>query len=427
MEQSCAEIHVSTFIRKRRGTPMSKILYYDCFAGISGDMNLGAMIDLGVPAEHLRSELLKLGLDGYHLDISPDQRKGISGTRVDVVLYDHQHHHGKVEGHADHQEHNHNHRNLDDIVQIIRHSALSERVKDKSIRVFSALAEAEGKVHGIPVDRIHFHEVGAIDAIIDIVGAAICAEYLDVDRIVSSPVELGGGFVTCAHGTFPVPAPATAELLAGIHVKTGAVQSEATTPTGAAIIATFADSFSEKISFTVRKTGYGLGRRDTEIPNVLRVFLGEETADTINNGDTCWIIETNIDDMNPEFHGYLMERLFNAGADDVYFAPIIMKKGRPAVRVSFMCDDTHRNALSDILIRESTTFGFRITRAEKTSLERKETSFLSSIGEIRIKIAIKDGVPLKWKAEYDDCAAIAREKNIPIRDVYDIVRREFTI
>lgn len=276
-----------------------RTLYYDCFSGISGDMNLGAMIDLGVEPEYLIEELEKLNLKGeYKLKITKDSRKGIHGTKVEVILQNnqediccqehaHEHHHEHNHEHHCHnhsqhhhhehgQEHDHEHRNLKDIEEIIKSSSLSERVKDLSLNIFMKVAEAEAKVHGKPLYEVHFHEVGAIDSIVDIVGAAICMDYLKVDQVLASPVELGGGFVKCAHGLIPVPAPATLEILKGVPVKTGAIQFETTTPTGAAILAASVQEFTELKGFIIDKIGYGIGGRDTEIPNVLRAYLGKK-------------------------------------------------------------------------------------------------------------------------------------------------------
>ena len=293
---------------------MKKILYYDCFAGISGDMNLGAMIDIGVSPDFLIGELKKLNLDGYQIHVSTQQRKGITGTQVKVALTgdnlenDHNHGHGHGHGHGhDHHHHGHSHhrisilerlkrriipeyyeeferehhhhhdgdRNIKDIEKIVNESALSDKVKSMSMDIFRLIAQAEAKIHGKPIEEVHFHEVGAVDSIVDIVGAAICIEYLAPDRIISSPVEMGGGFVDCAHGRFPVPAPATLEIMKGKPMKLGAVPFEMTTPTGAAILAALVDEFTEKMSVTILKTGYGIGQRDTEIPNVLRVCMAE--------------------------------------------------------------------------------------------------------------------------------------------------------
>lgn len=283
-----------------------RILYYDCFCGISGDMNLAALIDLGVPKEYLMQELSKMKLDSeYKLIIDTSVKHGITGTRVDVILNnelshdthvseqalhghnnDHTHHHGEHihdhehshKEHVHHHEHKHHHRNLKDIEEIINSSDLSDKVKKLSLDMFMKVAEAEAKVHGKELYEVHFHEVGAIDSIVDIVGAAICLDYLKVDKIIASPVQVGGGFVKCAHGLMPVPAPATVEILKNIPISVGIVQFETTTPTGAAILAANAHEFTSKIDFSIKKVAYGIGHRDLEIPNVLRVYLGEKES-----------------------------------------------------------------------------------------------------------------------------------------------------
>jgi pyridinium-3,5-bisthiocarboxylic acid mononucleotide nickel chelatase len=310
-----------------------KILYYDCFAGISGDMNLGAMLDMGVDQKYLLKELDNLPIDSYKIKVYKDKRGGITGTKVDVIVPPQK----KASS-----RHTQKKRTFRDITRMIRQSNLSANVKRISIDIFTRLARAEGKIHGHKIEDVHFHEVGAIDSIIDIVGAAICLDYLKVDKVISSPIQVGSGIINCSHGTLPVPAPATAEVLQGIPIKTGLVPFEATTPTGAAIIAATAVSFTEKIDFTPLKIGYGLGSKDSSIPNVLRLFLGEISANDAKADDPetgeAVIIECNIDDMNPEFYDALMERLFAAGAHDVFLTPIIMKKSRPAVMVSVLCD-----------------------------------------------------------------------------------------
>ncbi len=304
---------------------MKRILYYDCFAGISGDMNLGALVDLGVDAGQLEKELGKLNIEGFRLEVKSDMRKGISGTKVTVVV--------------DHPE-NEKHRHLSHIEELINGSSLSDSIKAKSLAIFDLVAEAEAKVHNISKEQVHFHEVGALDSIADIVGAAICQEYLEVDEIQASPVQLGGGFVKCAHGMMPVPAPATAEIVADIPVKTGLVEYEATTPTGAAILAATVDRFESRMELVVLKTGYGIGQRDGEIPNVLRVYLAEGSKRVTEDveEEEAVMLECNLDDMNPERYTHVMDLLFEAGAADVFIIPIVMKKSRPGHMLSVLCN-----------------------------------------------------------------------------------------
>ncbi|MBZ9621587.1 nickel pincer cofactor biosynthesis protein LarC [Clostridium sp. FP2] len=407
-----------------------KILYYDCFSGISGDMNLGALIDLGVDEKYLIEELDKLRLDGYEIKVSRGIRKGIEGTKVDVMLQEHNHQHshdGNEDGHSHgHMNHNHHdHRNLKDIEKIIDCSELSSNVKELSKKMFMKVAEAEAKVHGKPLYEVHFHEVGAIDSIVDIVGAAICISYLNVDKIMSSSIELGGGFVKCAHGIIPVPAPATVEILKGIPVKLGAVPFETTTPTGAAILAVNVCEFKDNNNFIVNKIGYGIGNRDTEIPNVLRVMLVEENnlSDTykVENEDKVFeeIVECNIDDMNPELYEYIIDKLFNEGALDVYFIPIIMKKGRPGVKISVLCQVAKLEKMKEVLFRETTTFGVRSFKVDKTMLQREFVKVNTSYGEITLKEAYYKGEKLKSKLEYEECKKIAEDRGISLREVYE--------
>jgi len=402
-----------------------KILYYDCFAGISGDMNLGAMIDLGVDPSYIKKELSKLPVHGYEIQIGTDTRKGISGTRVQVIIdSDHQHpdesHH-----HQGHGEHSHHHHTWHQIKEIIEKSGLDQKVKDISLAIFSKIAEAEAKIHNKPVDDVHFHEVGAIDSIVDIVGAAICIHFLEPDEILCSTVELGGGFVKCAHGIYPVPAPATAEIVLNIPVRKGAVDYEATTPTGAAILAACVNQFTDKTDFTITKTGYGIGSKDASIPNVLRVFLCSTIKDETETVPS-FIIECNIDDMNPEFYDYIIDSLFSAGAKDVFITPIIMKKSRPAVKLSVLCTPDAENRVNEVLFRETSTLGVRKYNIDKTMLERKIEQISTRFGDVSVKSAFYQGVCIKSKPEYEDCIKIARTKGIPVSHVYREVEKELS-
>ena len=309
-----------------------KILYYDCFAGISGDMNLGAMIDLGVDPEYLRAELRKIAIGSYEIRVRREERRGIFGTKLDVIL-------PSGEGAL---RHTITGTGRSRILPGSSREALFPMGSNARVLIsWVRLPRAEAKIHGHAIDEVEFHEVGAIDSIVDVVGAAICFESLRVDQILSSPVQVGGGFVKCAHGMLPVPAPATAEILTGIPIRSGLVPFETTTPTGAAIVAATAGRFTDRVDFTPLKIGYGIGQRDTEVPNVLRVFLGEmddEGRDQDVEVREACLMECNIDDMNPELYEGIVERLFEKGALDVYLTPIIMKKSRPAVMISILCD-----------------------------------------------------------------------------------------
>ena len=418
------------------------ILYYDCFSGISGDMNMAALIDLGVDPQYLRSELSKLKLSGYELKISRDVRHAISGTRVDVVLLEnhqkaHNHSHGHQQGQeqehvhihepsgdhdpSDKSNHGHVHRNLDDIRTIVNKSGLNELVKNLSVRMFEVIAKAEARVHGTSIERIHFHEVGAVDSIVDIVGAAICLDYLQVDRVMASTVEVGGGFVRCAHGTMPVPAPATAEILKGAPVRMGTVSQETTTPTGAAILASNVDEFTDHKQMSIRKIGYGIGHKKFEIPNILRVYLGSEVEPGPGKGyqtNKAVEISSNIDDMNPEYYEHVMNQLFDAGADEVYITPVIMKKTRPANLLSVLCREEKEEEISRVLFRHTSTLGLRRKSVDKSELERREETKQTRFGQVSVKTAYLDGKLLKYKPEYDDCKGIAREHNKSIQEVY---------
>jgi len=430
-----------------------KILYYDCFAGISGDMHLGAMIDAGVDPEHLLSELDKLPVSGFRLEIRRDKKQSIEGTRVDVVLdpgtdepehghghshasgHSHGHRHGHGHGHAHAHDHGHGHshshshaqphRNLADIEQIVDKSTLPEGTKKRARRMFRIIAEAEAKIHGVPVSEIHFHEVGAVDSIVDIIGAAICLEYLKPDRILCSTVELGSGTIRCAHGTMPVPAPATAEILKDIPVRIGGTGHEATTPTGAAILAANVDEFTDRPAFRPERTAYGIGQRDAELPNVLRVYVGEGTAPGSTKSDQKIMISCQIDDMNPEQYPHIMDRLLSMGASDVSLTPTIMKKGRPGVILDVLCDAKLLSRLADTILKETTTLGVRYHPVSRIMLERESVSFQSSLGPVTVKKAMLDGNLVKWKAEYEDCKALADKHKMPLRDVIIRVDAEF--
>ena len=413
-----------------------KIVYYDCFSGISGDMNLGAMIDLGVSRDTLINGLEKLNIGGWRLDITSDQRHGITGTRVTVVTDEgksadpgHLHGHGKGDDHAhghDHEhengsgnghDHHQGHRNLSDIREIITGSSLSGKVTDLAMQIFNLIAVAEAAVHNKPVNEIYFHEVGAIDSIVDIVGAAICYDALGVDRVYVSTVELGSGMVRCEHGLLPVPAPATARIIAGFPVHTGGVSFEATTPTGAAIIATLARPLPPGMKFSITRTGYGIGQKNNLArPNILRVFLAE-TEPGEEKGHQALLVECNVDDMNPELSDYISAKLFSAGAGDVWFTPVIMKKGRPAFTISVICEEEHKNAVREILFTESTTIGLRVTPFSKETLHREFEEIETHFGKVVVKKSYFNNRLVSVKPEADRCAAIARETGLPMKQV----------
>jgi uncharacterized protein (TIGR00299 family) protein len=380
-------------------------------------MNLGAMLDLGVDQEYLLKELGNLPVDSYKIKVYKDRRGGITGTKVDVIVLSQK----KTATRSAQKK-----STFHDIARMIKGSNLSANVKKISLDIFTRLARAEGKIHGHKIDDVHFHEVGAIDSIVDIVGAAICLDYLKVDKVLSSPIQVGSGIIHCSHGTLPVPAPATAEILQGIPMKTGLVPFEATTPTGAAIIASTATSFTDRIDFTPQKIGYGLGSKDSPVPNVLRLFLGEISdntakADEPQTGEAL-MIECNIDDMNPELYDALMERLFSAGAHDVFFTPIIMKKSRPAVIVSVLCDAGKQKAIEEIFWLNSSTFGLRSYKVTKSMLRREIVKVKTRHGEITVKNGYLKGRKIKSKPEYEDCKRLAKENGVSIQDIYESIR-----
>jgi len=381
-----------------------RILYYDCFAGISGDMNLGALIDLGVDAGYLKSELEKLNISGFHLNIRQDQRRGISGTKAEVVIVN---------------QENEKHRHLRHIEEIIQGSMLQDKVKVLSLKIFNEVAKAEAKVHQIPKEHVHFHEVGALDSIADIVGAAICLDYLQIDKVCSSPVQLGGGTVKCAHGIMPVPAPATAEILKNIPVRSGLVNHEATTPTGAAILAATVDEFKETNSFSIIKTGYGIGSRDSEVPNVLRVFLCEEAETGKKDMQTseAAVLECNIDDMNPEHYDFILDQLFQAGASDAWLTPVIMKKSRPAIVLSVLCSKQLTGEMKEIIFTHSTSIGIREYRVRKNMLRREQVTLNTIYGPVRVKQSYYNGRLVCSKPESDDCRKLAQDNGLSLQEI----------
>jgi pyridinium-3,5-bisthiocarboxylic acid mononucleotide nickel chelatase len=380
-----------------------KILYYDCFSGISGDMNLGAMIDLGVDKTFLINELNKLNLKGWELIVQKDQRHGISGTKVTVKQTSHEH----------------EHRYVSDIEKILNDSSLDNKTKELSHKIFMKIATAESYVHEISVDKVHFHEVGAIDSIVDIVGAAICFNTLEVDEVHVSPIELGSGFVKCSHGILPVPAPATAEIIKGLPVKKGGVDFEATTPTGAAILAVLGTDFVSEYPLKIKKTAYGIGQKDhPSVPNLLRIFLGE-TITGSESGHDALHLECNIDDMNPEFFEYISEKLFKAGASDVYYSNITMKKGRPGIVLNVICEREFSDTLKGIIFTESTSLGIRTFSFRKDTLVRKFDTLQTTYGNVIIKRSFYKGKEVSSKPEYEECKRIALDKGIPVKEVYN--------
>lgn len=380
-----------------------RTLYFDCFAGISGDMTLGALLGAGADEERLRGGLSLLGLSGFSLEVGRRMAGPIAATDVRVVLDDHGHHH---------------HRRLGEIRQIIQAAELSDRVKQTALGIFTRLAVAEGRVHGHAPEEVHFHEVGALDAIVDIIGASLCLETLGWPKVVASPMPTFHGYARGSHGTFPLPAPATAELLRGVPWRKLDIEGELVTPTGAAIITQIAERFGEMPAMKVDGIGYGAGKSDFGIPNALRVLIGSEEEATGAAGSVA-VIETNIDDLNPQFYERAVERLFSAGALDVFLSPVQMKKGRPGTLLTALCDPGRVRELAEIVLAETSTFGVRIARRERICLERRWEEVSTEFGPVRIKIGELNGRPLTASPEYEECKKAADRHGVPVRLVHE--------
>lgn len=379
-----------------------RIAYFEAFAGASGNMILGALLDAGLELESLMEGLETLPIKGYSITASKVRKQGIAGTFVEV----------KVEGPQEE-------RGFPEIEEIILGSSLPERVKELSLKIFRRLAEAEAEVHGIPLDKVHFHEVGAVDAIVDVVGSVLGLELLGVDEVYVSPLHLGYGVVKSAHGLLPVPAPATMELVKGAPVYGWDAEAELLTPTGAAILTTLARSFGSPPPFRVEKVGYGAGFWDLPFPNLLRLCIGTKEEEIAGyEEDWVTVLEANIDDMNPQWFENLVEKLIGAGALDVYLTPIQMKKGRPGVKLGVILEEERIRQALDIIFSESTTIGVRAYRVRRWKLGREEMPVLTPFGEVRVKVAKKGEQILNLAPEYDDCRKIAREKGVPIKEVY---------
>lgn len=384
------------------------LAYFDCFSGISGDMILGALVDAGLPVETLRAELACLELAGYTIDREPVTRGGIAATRVRVVLT-------RQEQPA---------RRLSDVTGIIGRSALPEPVRRTSIGIFERLARAEARVHGITPEAVHFHEVGAVDAIVDIVGSVIGLRHLGVTEVAASPVVLGSGTVETAHGSLPVPAPATVELLTGIPTRGSAVPFELTTPTGAAILSSLCTSFGPLPLMKIRASAHGAGGREIAgQANVLRLLLGDREARY--EEDASVMIETNIDDMNPQLYDHLIGKLMAGGAQDAYLTPIIMKKGRPAVLLSTLTDRLNADRLIDVIFRESTSIGVRIREVDRRKLTREIRSVETPYGVVRIKVSTGGGDVLTVTPEYEDCRELADKVRVPLKEIIEAAKSAY--
>jgi len=384
-----------------------KIAYFDCFAGISGDMILGALIHLGVPGDFIEENIRNMPLEAFHLEISTAARMGVYGQKVKVMVEDR-------DKHA---------RNYQDIRYLIDNSFLPDTVKGLSLKIFGRLAEVEASIHNCPKEHVHFHELGGVDAIVDIVGAALGVEWLGIGKISASEIPVGKGFVSCQHGRLPVPAPATLALLEGVPVYGTGVSNELVTPTGAAILTTLCQDFGPMPKMLIRQVGYGVGGRDLkEMPNLLRVVLGEPHFAC--EADCVTVLETNIDDMNPEIFGFVMERLFEDGALDVVLIPVFMKKNRPGTMVQVICKETDRETVVRRILSETTATGVRHYRTERSKLPRKVKEATTSYGKVRVKEVSGPTGRISVVPEYEDCKKIALEKNVPLKVVYKTIVKE---
>ena len=385
-----------------------KTLYFDCFAGASGDMILGAMVAAGVDANHLRQQLSLLRVDGFSIDFETVNRSGLSATYARVET-----------------AHEHKHRHLSDIKQIIEGSDVSENVKQWSVKIFTRLAEAEAHVHNEPIDHVHFHEVGALDAIVDVVGAAICFDYLKIDRFVCSPLHVGSGMVQMAHGRFPIPPPAVAELVKGVPFYSTDIKGELLTPTGAAIITTVCSEYGPIPQMTTESMGYGAGTREyPDFPNVLRVLLGEAEG-TAATDERLWMLETNLDDASPQIIGHVMDRVLELGALDCFFTPVQMKKNRPGVLLSVLCGQQDKEAVMKLLFMETTTLGVRSYEVLRRALQRSVVQVETQYGQIDVKVAHLDGRIVNEMPEFEQCREAALKAGVPLKVVEDAARVAF--
>jgi uncharacterized protein (TIGR00299 family) protein len=391
---------------------MARTLYLDCFAGASGDMLVGAMLDSGLDFELLRSALLKLGVEGYELSLGRVDRSGISAAKFDVHLtgepHSHEHHHNHEHSHG-HRRQSH-HRSLSEIKGIISSSNLSELVKQRAQAIFQRIGEAEAKIHNVQIETVHFHEVGAIDSIVDIVGACVAFDALKIERIISSPLHVGSGTFQCAHGTYPVPGPATAELLKGVPIYSKDVEGELVTPTGAAIISTLAEGYGLMPMMKIENIGYGAGTRDyPKFPNALRAIIGELEEDADRTPGAVTIIEANIDDLNAQVFGYLMEKALSAGALDIFYTPVQMKKNRPGVLLTLLCTPPDRERMCDLIFRETTTLGVRYRNEQREILTREFVTVETEYGPITVKVSrARDGRVMNASPEFEDVASRLR-------------------
>lgn len=408
------------------------ILYFDCFAGAAGDMILGALLDAGVPFDELRRALGSLAVDGWDVSMDRVIKTGVTATKFRVHEHSHIHagshqHDPPSPGHTHAgfgEAGSHAHHSLKEIETAIRRSSLSAAGKTRAIGMFRRLAEAEAAIHGMPVEQVHLHEVGAIDSIIDIVGAVFAMEWLGADRVVVSPINVGGGMVRSAHGVFPVPAPATVALLKDAPVYSTGIQSELLTPTGALILTEYASSYGPVPAMRVDRVGYGAGDRELpETPNVVRVLMGEATSDKPASAMRVVTLECEIDDMNPQIYGALMDALYAAGALEVFYVAVQMKKNRPGTLLTIVAKPEDREQLTDLVFRESTTIGVRYQEMSRDCLDREMVTVTTAVGPVRFKVARRNGRVLNAQPEFDDLAKLAAEKGIPIKEIQALAQK----
>ena len=379
------------------------ILYFDIIGGISGDMTLASLLDLGVPKEIFLQELNKLNMDNeFEIVINYKYENNIKGTNVNVITKE-----------------QHCHRNLIDVYDIIDNSRLNNNIKERAKEIFMIVAKAEAKVHGTTIDKIHFHEVGAIDSIVDIVGSCILLDLLNIDKVYSTSVPLGSGFIQCAHGVIPAAAPATVEILKNIPVKFNHVKGECTTPTGAAIIKTICDEFIDELDFNTKKIGYGVGHKKFEKPNILRVALAQEDE----HNEVVYEIVANIDDMSSEIYSYLFEKIMDEGALDVFTESIFMKKNRPAYKISILTKKKDLNKFIKLLLTETSTFGVRYKEYNRAKLDRKFIEVDTVYGKVKVKLGYYNNKLIKLKPEYEQCKLISKTLNIELREVYNEINK----
>ncbi len=385
-----------------------RIAYFDCFSGISGDMLAGSLLDAGVDFKELEREIKKLGLDGVEIKASKTVKQNIASTKFSVIYKEQKHH-----------------RHLTDLNALVDNTSLDEDIKDKAKEIFLKIAVAEAKIHDMPVEKVHFHEIGAVDTIVDVVAALTGLRMLGVEKVYSSRLNLGSGFVIFSHGKFPVPAPATAEILKGVPVYSTDSKGELVTPTGAAIIKTLADNFGDMPSITTESTGYGAGSKDFEHPNVLRVYIGQMVEEP--GANQIDVIETNIDDMNPQWYDHIIERLYNEGALEVFLTNIQMKKNRPGIKLTVLADPVNKDRLLKFIFSDTTSIGVRMRRESREILKRESKLLTTPYGNVNVKITLYGGKPLNKKVEYDDLKRLADENGMSVKQISDEIEKHLRL